>query len=519
MPPLETSAASYALSNPVDGRCDGGSSGLRGFDFTEPPPLLFADSRRLRSCNNTESCRRARVRTIHSVLGQPADLAGITAEEIEVSMPALSGVSDARTLHLSDLLGRPVTAHDGQRLRKVKDVIIRLDLEPGHHPPVVGVVATVSRRDLFVDLGVVVDLAASSVTLSTARLDLRTFERREGEILLDEDLLGHRLIDLSAARLVRARDVELADSGGWALVGIDAAPRGRLARRFARSAAGDFRSWSEFEPLIGHRATVKIRAPFSRLRRMRPAQLADLVEDATRDESGEILDAVGDDKELEADVFEELEPDRQIHELRERSDADAADVLSHMRPDDAADLLTKLPQERRLPILQGLPSATQVKIRGLLGFHPSTAGGLMTPDVLALAPETLAESAIEQIRTSTNVPAEVLLNIYVVSDERLVGVLGLPALLQADPSAPLGLIAEEEPVRVLTDADMTEVAVRMTDFNLVTIPVVDADDRLLGVITVDDVLKAAVPDDWWDRVEDVEEASRPRRAPSRPPTE
>lgn len=453
------------------------------------------------------------------MLGESADPLGAITEEFDVSMPALSGGSSgggAQTLRLSDLLGRPVNAHDGQRLGRVKDVIIRLDLEPGHHPPLVGVVATVSRRDLFVDIGVVVDLAATSVTLTTARLDLRTFERREGEILLNGDLLGHRLIDVSAARLVRAHDVELADNGGWALVSIDAAPGGRLARRLTRSAPVDFRDWSEFEALIGHRASAKLRAPFSRLRRMRPAQLADLVEDATSDESGEILDAVGDDKELEADVFEELEPERQIHELSERSDAEAADVLSHMRPDDAADLLTKLPQERRLPILQGLPSATQVKVRGLLGFHPSTAGGLMTPDVMALGPDTPAENAIEQIRSATSVPPEVLLNIYVTSDKRLVGVIGLPALLQADPSAPLGRIAETEPVRVLADADITEVAVRMTDFNLVTIPVVDADDRLLGVITVDDVLKAAVPDEWWDRVEDVEEASRPRRPPSAP---
>jgi len=449
-----------------------------------------------------------------SVLGESADPPGITEEEIELSTSALSGRGGARTLRLSHLLGRPVNAHDGQRLGRVKDVIVTLDLEPGHHPPLVGLVATVSRRDLFLGAGVVVDLAATSVELTTARLDLRTFERREGEILLNGDLLGHRLIDISAARLVRARDVELADNDGWTLQSIDAAPGGRLIRRLKRASTVDFRDWSEFEVLIGHRDTAKIRAPFSRLRRMRPAQLADLVEDATSDESGEILDAVGNDKELEADVFEELEPERQMHELRERSDAEAADVLSHMRPDDAADLLTELPQERRLPILQRLPAATQVKIRGLLGFHPSTAGGLMTPDMMALTPETPAEIAIARIRRATSVPPEVLLNVYVTSEERLVGVLGLPALLQADPSAPLGRISEAEPVRVLADADITEVAVRMTDFNLVTIPVVDAEDRLLGVITVDDVLEAAVPDEWWDRVEDVEEATRPRRTPS-----
>ena len=422
----------------------------------------------------------------------------------------VSSPAELRRLWLSELVGRAVSAHDGQRLGKIKDVIVRLDLEPGHHPPMIGLVVTVGRRDLFVPRDVVVDLAAEPVELSTARIDLRAFERRDGEILVQHDLLGHRMIDVNAARLVRARDAELGEHDGWVLAGIDTSPRGPVARLLRGSAGHTFRDWSDFEALIGHDATARIRAPVSRLRRLRPAQLADLVEEATHDESEEILDAVGDDKELEADLFEELEPDHQIQLLRERSDRAVADVLAHMGPDDAADLLSELAQERRLPILNLLPAATQAKIRGLLGFHPSTAGGLMTPDCLALPPRTTVQAALTTIRDATTISAEALLGVYIVEDDQLVGSLGLPALLQARPAATLGEIAEPNPVRVSTDADITEVAVRMTDFNLVTMPVVDSADRLLGVITVDDVLDATVPEEWWNRVEDVEEAPRHR---------
>ena len=424
-------------------------------------------------------------------------------------MTAVEGSTTTRELWLSRLLGNWVTAQDGQRLGKVTDAIVRLDLQPDRHPALTGVVVTVGRRDLFVPISVIVDLASEPVTLSTARLDLRAFERREGEILLKRDLLGHRLIDVAGTRLVTARDVELAErDGGWLLVGIEVSTGGRLGRLVARGQQRVCRDWSDFEPLIGHDATAKLRAPFSRLRRLRPAEIADLVEEATRDESEEILEALGDDKELEADVFEELEPDRQVHVLRDRSDAEVADVLSHMRPDDAADVLVELPQERRLPVLELLPTAIRTKIRSLLGYNPETAGGLMTPDVLVFGPRTAAADAIAAIRAATTIANEALLSVYVVESERLLAALSLPALLHAEPGAALGDVADPDPVRVTPDAHIIEVAVRMTDFNLCNLPVVDQDDRLLGAITVDDVLRATVPEEWWDRVEDVEGAVR-----------
>ncbi len=431
--------------------------------------------------------------------------------------PAPDTALVARRLRLSGLVSRPVVAQDGQRLGKVRDVIVRLDLEPGHHPLVTGLVAAVGRRNLFVPLSLVDDLTSDPLRLTTARLDLRAFERRDGEVLLKGDLLGHRLIDVRAAHLVRAQDVELGEHrSGWALIGIDAAARGWLAQVLGmRPLRGRCRPWSDFEPLIGHDATATMRAGFSRLGRLRPADIADLVEEASHDESEEILDAVGNDKELEADVFEELEPDRQIEALRDRSDAEVADVLAHMSPDDAADLLADLPQERRLPVLEKLPPASHKKIRELLGFGPDTAGGMMTPDLLALAPGTSAGQAIAQVRTAAHISREALFTVYVAEDNRLVGAVTLPVLLQADPATLLGDVAEADPIRVSSDADFFEVAVRMTDFNLVTIPVVDADDHLLGVVTVDDVLEAAVPDSWRDRVEEMEATAMRRRRRSR----
>jgi len=411
---------------------------------------------------------------------------------------------DRDRLRFSGLIGRTVTAQDGQPLGQIEDVIVRL--EARSYPQVSGLVVKVDRRELFVPMEVVTDVAAEPVSLTTARLDLRAFERRQGEVLLKGDLLGHRLIDVETVQLIRARDVELRKRDArWVLVGLDVSAAGRLARLFGRGRDLGCRDWADFEPLIGHVPSAAQRAPLSRLRRLRPAEIADLVEDANRGERAEILDAVGGDKELEADVIEELEAEDQVEVLKGRTDPEVAEVLSRMEPDDAADLLTQLPQERRLPVLNLLPTRTQVKVKTLLSFNPQTAGGLMTTDVLALPAGTSVRAALESVRTATTMSAGVLLTVYVTDNERLAGSIGLPALLRADPAAPLRTVADADPIRISADADITDVSVRMTDFDLVTIPVVDADDHVLGVITVDDVLKSVVPDEWWDRAEDAGE--------------
>ena len=143
--------------------------------------------------------------------------------------------------------------------------------------------------------------------------------------------------------------------------------------------------WASIEPFVAHVPTARLRIPYRKLARLHPAQIADLVEAASHDEGEEIIEAVGQDRELEADVFEELDAEHQIEFVRSRTDAEAARLLATMAPDDAADLIIELDQERRLPVLQLLPMAQQRKIRALLNYNPETAGGLMSPDFLCLA--------------------------------------------------------------------------------------------------------------------------------------
>jgi Mg/Co/Ni transporter MgtE len=244
--------------------------------------------------------------------------------------------------------------------------------------------------------------------------------------------------------------------------------------------------------------TVRLRVPHPKLARLHPAELADLVEAASHREGEEILAAVHEDPELEADLFEELESTHQREFLEERDDAEIAAIIERMEADDAADTVAELPEERREPVLQLLPPTHRRRIRTLLGYDPATAGGLMSPDFVCLFSQATVREAIERART-TRVPPDIAAWIFVMNvSHRLRGGLQLAELLRADEDAVLGEVAGPAQ-RVRPEADLEEVARLMADFDLTIVPVVDAHDRVVGVVSVDDVLELVLPRGWRRR--------------------
>src|ERR1700681_952596 len=147
-----------------------------------------------------------------------------------------------------------------------------------------------------------------------------------------------------------------------------------------------FLDWADMEPFVGHVPSARLRFSHRKLANLHPAEIADLVEAASHDEGEEIIEAVGQDRELEADVFEELDEHHQLEFIRERPDSDVAAVIARMAPDDAADLIVEIDQERRGRILALLSPAQRHQIEALLGYNPSTAGGLMRPELIGMPP-------------------------------------------------------------------------------------------------------------------------------------
>ena len=397
-------------------------------------------------------------------------------------------------LHLSLVVGGALVGRAGGRLGRVDDLVVRLD---AGYPPLTGVTATVADREVFVTSDAVAELEHGRVTLATDRLDLRPFERRPQEVLLRKDVLDRQLIDVDGARLRRANDIELARiDGWWRVAGVDVGPRGIMRRALPRRLAtrvgeGAMLDWAEVEPFTGHVPTVRLRTPHPRLSRLHPAELADLVEAAGRAEAAEIFAAVHDDPELEADLFEELDAPRRLELAEHRDDEELAAVLARMETDDAVDLLLELDDERRDAVLELLPDTQRRRCEALLGYAPATAGGLMSPDFACVYARATVAEALDRVRRSHG-PPETLEMVFVMNTQRRVqGGIALADLVRADLDDVLGDIAPL-PRTVPVSADLDDIARLMTDYDLTIVGVVDDDQRLQGVVTVDDVLELLV---------------------------
>jgi CBS domain-containing protein len=411
-----------------------------------------------------------------------------------------TAVAPPVVLHLSAVVGGVLRDRAGGRLGTVDDVIVRL--EDDAYPPVTGVLATVAGREVFVGAEQIDDISVGSVVLRGSTLSMTPFARRPEEVLLRRDVLDRQLINVEGARLVRTNEIELARLEGWyRVVGVDTGPRGFVRRLLPRRAAsrvatGSFLDWASVEPFTGHVPTVRLRVPHPKLARLHPAQLADLVEAASHHEGEEIIASTRGDREREADVFEELDATHQREFLEERSDADVAELLARMEPDDAADLASELDEERQDAVLELLPAAQRRHVRALLGYDPATAGGLMTTDFVCVFSHALREEVIERLRIS-KAPADSLAWVFVMNERhRLRGAVPVVDLIRADPGARMGEIALIHPLRVRPDSDLEEVARTMTDYDLTAVPVVDDQDRMIGVVTVDDVLELILPEGW-----------------------
>ena len=414
-------------------------------------------------------------------------------------------MKEKRRVTLTQLLRSPVLNPAGTEVGRLEDLIVKLD--GGTYPPVIGLKVRVGAQDVFVGKDKLENLEPGGVRLNTPTLITEPFQRRPGEVLLAADVLGRHLIDVTKGRIVQAHDLVLAPSDqGWFLAGIDRSPQAVLRRLLPRRARPDLRrhailDWKDVQPFVGHVPTAKLLIPLQRLRRLHPAQIADIVEGASHEEGQEIIEAVQSDPGLTADIFEELDPEHQVEFIRSKSNEDAARILERMAPDDAADLLNDLDRERRKPVFDMMSASQQHKLRKLLQYHPSSAGGMMSPDYVSVTRGATVDMALEAVRTDDKSPHALLGTVFITEQEgRFLGSVTVPDLLRADRVTRVEEL-DLTSCFVHGNADLTDVTLTMADYNLSSLAVTDAAENLIGAISSDDVIEALVPEEWRARIE------------------
>ncbi len=410
---------------------------------------------------------------------------------------------------ISELTGRPVTDIDGAQIGVLKDLVAR-PIKGFTHPVVNAIIVHGRAGDRAISYSDLAALLSAAIPLKHAFKEIASYESQEEDIRLVADVLDKQILDTDGARVVRVNDIELVRVNGDVIVSnVDIGVLGILrrigmeklgrwaARRLKSDLSAGAISWEFVEPLI-HDQSMRLKVPSSKLADLHPSDIAEIISDLNRAEHGDLLHKL-DLKQL-ADTLEEVEPDFQANLLEHFPDEKVADVLEEMSPDEATDLLAELPDERRQGLLKLMEADEAEEVRELLRYEEDTAGGLMTTEYVAVTPDMTAAQAIEHLR-KVGEEAELVFYVYVVDkEEHLLGVFSLSDLILAQPDTAITRFMHQRVVNVELDTKQEEIAQIVAKYNLLAVPVVDAQNRLHGIVTADDALDKVLPTAWKKRL-------------------
>jgi magnesium transporter len=421
---------------------------------------------------------------------------------------------DMSLLIFSQLIGRPIVDAHQEKVALLKDIMVRINPARGtseeQYPPLAGLLAHTAGRDVWIPASQVATITEQQIQLASSTISLERFVRRDGEILLGQDVLDKQLVDVEGRRVVRVNDLALSPVSGEQevrLVAVDISLRA-LSRRVLFS----FRhrkhlyrgerllDWSQVQYFGSLAPAVQLSVSHDRLGTFHPADLARVLDGLSHQQRDEVVRSLSDD--TVADTLEELSPNEAADILEEIEDERAAGILEAMRPDAAADVVAELEEAQAETLFTLMKTAASEDVRELLAYPKDSAGGLMTNDFLLLSASLEAAEALRSIRALEEQP-EFVDYLYVADPvtERLIGVASLrDVVFCSDRTVPLDRLMEQDLVSVHPTTPAREAAALLTAYGLRAIPVVDEDGGMLGIITFDDALEVLLPDALRERV-------------------
>src|SRR5512142_3078236 len=380
----------------------------------------------------------------------------------------------SRQVFTSRLRGRSLLDSDGLAIGRVRDVVILP--AAGHEPPrALGLVVTLQRRRIFVNLNGIAEISIDGAHLSGGSVDLDRFTRRAGEILASE-LYGKQTEDGTVADVaILPREQRRV---GWEVSALAIAHGRGLRHRRTTVVPGDkYPDLFRAGPMADQLAS---------LRELQPADLAAAVEGMSPSRRNQLAAAL-DDEEL-VDLLEEMPEQDQIR------------LLDSLELERSADVVAEMPPEQRERLLTAMEAVPAAELRRLLLYDATTAGGLMTPQPLIVTPDVPVAEVLARIR-DPETPVTMAVQVFVCEPPvitptgRFLGTVGFQRLLRRAPATKVGDCVQSS-VFVRPDLPERELAARLAAYTLVSVAVCDEDGRLLGAVTVDDVLDHVLPEDW-----------------------
>lgn len=422
----------------------------------------------------------------------------------------------ATRVFVARLAGCSVFDPAGDKVGRVRDVlVVYRQKEP---PRVVGFIVEIpGKRRVFLSIGRVMSIGSGQI-ITTGLINLRRFEQRGGEVRVIAEVLGRQVTLADGSGVATIEDVAIDESGPgeWAVSELFVRRPKTSSSPFSKGATM-FAKWSDVrERQTGEaQSATQLLATYEDLL---PADLANALLDLPGQRMLEVAEEMSDERL--ADVLEEMPESEQVDILNQLDDDRAADVLDQMQPDDAADLIAQLSDERGEALLDLMQPEEADDVRMLLLYAPDTAGGLMTTEPIIVSADATVAEGLALIRRHELAPALgaavcVTLPPYEPPTGRFLGMVHFQRMLRYPPMERLGTLLDQKLEPVKASASAAEVARTLASYNLVSLPVVDDNHRLVGVVTIDDVLDYLLPDDWRSHDDDD---SRPSETPTIPVT-
>lgn len=393
----------------------------------------------------------------------------------------------------------------GDRVGKVRDVLVVYRATAA--PRVVGLMVEIpGKRRVFVSINRVSSIANGQV-ITSGLINVRRFEQRGGEVRLIAELLGRKVTFTDGSGAGTIEDIAIAPSGegDWNVSNV-------FVRR-PRAGGSPFSKgpttlvdWSHIAEAVVAGESQSAEQLIAAYSELRPADLATTLLDLPQERMIEVAEELPDDRL--ADVLEEMDESDQVDIIAQLDDERAAGVLEEMEPDDAADLIAELPKKRGETLLDLMEPDDADDVRLLLSFDANTAGGLMTTDPIILSAEATVAEGLAMIRKHETHPALaaavcITLPPYEAPTGRFLGIVHFQRMLRYPPHERLGALIDEGLEPLLASTSAAEVSRILASYNLVSVPVIDDAHRLVGVVSIDDVLDYLLPDDWRSHDDDT----------------
>lgn len=406
----------------------------------------------------------------------------------------------ASRVFVARLVGLPIFDPRGDQVGKVRDIVVALRSESSQ-PRVLGMVAEVlGRRRIFVPMTRVTAIEGGQVH-TTGLLNMRRFELRQAETLVIGQMLDRRVTirPTGVTGVVYDVGMEQARNRDWVISRVAIQEPGKGLRRRGQTHIVE---WRDVEGLTRRESSQGATHLLAALSDLRPADAAAVIHDLPVERRVAVVAGLNDERL--ADVLEELPDEDQVEILQQLDTERAAAILEEMSPDDAADLIADLSPEAAATLLAAMEPGEAEDVRRLMSYAEHTAGAMMTPEPVILSPDATIADALAHVRNPDLTPSLAAL-VYVCRQPletptgRLLGAAHIQRLLREPPSTLVGAALDDSLDPLRPDATIDQVAAHLATYNLVAAPVVDEEGRLLGAVTVDDLLDHMLPDGWRDQ--------------------